>query len=49
MREEIFQYVKKKYKVEPDYPFSTAPTYPVLRHKDIIRCCGIRITGSGLP
>ena len=34
MREEIFQYVKKKYKVEPDYPFSTAPTYPVLRHKD---------------
>ena len=32
MREEIFQYVKKKYKVEPDYPFSTAPTYPVLRH-----------------
>ena len=34
MREEIFQYVKKQYKVEPDYPFSTAPTYPVLRHKD---------------
>ena len=34
MREEIFQYVKKKYKVEPDYPFSTASTYPVLRHKD---------------
>ena len=34
MREEIFQYVKEKYKVEPDYPFSTAPTYPVLRHKN---------------
>ena len=34
MREEIFQDEKKKYKVEPDYPFSTALTYPVLRHKD---------------
>ena len=34
MREEIFQYVKKKYKTVPDYPFRTAPTYPVLRHVD---------------
>ena len=34
MREEIFQYVKKKYKTSPDYPFRTAPTYPVLRHAD---------------
>ena len=34
MREEIFQYVKKKYKTVPDYPFRTAPTYSVLRHAD---------------
>lgn len=34
MREAIFSYVKGKYNIEPDYPFSTAPTYPVLRHAD---------------
>ena len=34
MKEEIFQYVKKKYKTVPDYPFRTASTYPVLRHAD---------------
>lgn len=34
MREEIFRYVKKKYNIEPDYPFSTAPDCPVLRHED---------------
>ena len=34
MRESIFEYVKDKYGVEPDYPFPTAPGYPVLRHKD---------------
>lgn len=34
MREEIFRYVKDQYKTEPDYPFSTAPTYAVLRHGD---------------
>ena len=34
MIEELFSYVKKKYGVEPDYPFSTAPDYPVLRHED---------------
>lgn len=34
IREEIFKYVKDKYKIIPDYPFSTAPGYPVLRHAD---------------
>lgn len=34
MREKIFRYVKSKYNTEPDYPFSTAPGYPVLRHED---------------
>ena len=34
MIEELFSYVKKKYGIEPDYPFSTAPDYPVLRHED---------------
>ena len=37
MRDEIFKYVKKKYKVEPDYPFPSVPYYPVLRHKDTRR------------
>lgn len=34
LREEIFQYVKEKYRIEPDYPFSTYPSFPVLRHED---------------
>ena len=38
MREKIFKYVKEKYNIEPDYPFSTAPTYPVLRHADNRKC-----------
>jgi predicted DNA-binding protein (MmcQ/YjbR family) len=34
VREKIFAYVKQKYGVAPDYPFPTAPTFPVLRHQD---------------
>ena len=34
LREEIFRYVKETYHTEPDYPFSAAPSYPVLRHAD---------------
>ena len=34
MREKVFQYVKRKYSVEPDYPLPTAPTFPVMRHED---------------
>ena len=34
MREKVFQYVKRKYAVEPDYPLPTAPTFPVMRHED---------------
>lgn len=34
MREEIFEYAKKKYGVVPDYPLPTAPDFPVLRHRD---------------
>ena len=30
--EELFAYAQNTYGVEPDYPFSTAPTYAVLRH-----------------
>ena len=33
-REKIFQYAKKKYGVEPDYPLPIAPSFPVLRHAD---------------
>ena len=32
LKEAVFAYVKETYHVEPDYPFSTAPEYPVLRH-----------------
>ena len=37
MKEKIFEYVKRKYGAEPDYPFISGRTpiaYPVLRHKD---------------
>ena len=34
LKEDVFAYVKKTYHVEPDYPFPTAPEYPVLRHRD---------------
>lgn len=30
--EELFAYAENTYGVEPDFPFSTAPTYAVLRH-----------------
>ena len=33
-RDEIFQYVRKKYNVAEDYPLPTAPTFPVMRHPD---------------
>ena len=32
MREKLFEYVADQYGIDPDYPFSTAPTYAVLRH-----------------
>ena len=32
VKEELFAYAANTYGVEPDYPFSTVPTYAVLRH-----------------
>ncbi len=32
IKEQILRYAKKTYKTIPDAPFSTAPTYSVLRH-----------------
>ena len=34
IKEQILAYAKKTYKTTPDAPFSTAPTYYVLRHSD---------------
>lgn len=34
MRDKIFEYVRNKYGVEPDYPFPNAPTFPVMRHSE---------------
>ena len=34
IKEKILSYAKKTYKTIPDAPFSTAPTYSVLRHSD---------------
>ncbi len=34
VREQLLRYVKKTYRIEPDYPFPTAPECPVLRHGD---------------
>ena len=34
MREKILEYIRKKYGIQPDWPFPTAPEYPVVRHED---------------
>ena len=34
MREDIFDYVRKKYHIEADYPLPTAPDHAVMRHPD---------------
>lgn len=32
-REEVFNYVNRKYDVKPDYPWKTYPNFAALRHK----------------
>jgi predicted DNA-binding protein (MmcQ/YjbR family) len=34
LTKELFAYAANTYGVEPDYPFSVAPTYAVLRHQN---------------
>jgi len=34
MREDIFDYVRKKYNIEADHPLPTAPDHAVMRHPD---------------
>ncbi len=34
MKQKLFDYVKKKYKVNPEYPWRKYPDYAVLRHSD---------------
>lgn len=34
IKQQIFEYARNTYRVEPDYPFPVAPNYPVLRHAD---------------
>ena len=34
MRQKLFDHVKKKYKVKPEYPWRKYPDYAVLRHSD---------------
>ena len=33
-REDIFRYIKKKYKVQPEYPWRRFPAYAAFRHAD---------------
>ena len=33
-RDEVFKYIKKKYGIEEDYPFSKVTDIPVMRHTD---------------
>ena len=34
MKERLFEHIKKKYKVKPEYPWRKYPNYAVLRHSD---------------
>ena len=34
MKERLFDQIKKKYKVKPEYPWKKYPDYAVLRHSD---------------
>ena len=34
MRQKLFDHIKKKYKVKPEYPWRKYPDYAVLRHMD---------------
>ena len=34
MRQKLFDHIKKKYKVKPEYPWRKYPDYAVLRHSD---------------
>ncbi len=34
MREKLFEYIRTKFGLLPDYPFPSAPDYPVVRHGD---------------
>lgn len=34
LKNKIFEYIKKEYKVLPDYPWQSAPDYAVFRHTD---------------
>lgn len=40
-RNEIFKYIKEKYKIEPDYPWMKYPRYAALRHKDNSKWFGL--------
>lgn len=49
-RSELYEYVKKKYKCEPDYPWKSSPDYAVFRHADNRKWYGlvVNIPGSRL-
>ena len=34
MREQVYTYIKKKYKADPEYPWQRFPNYAVFRHSD---------------
>lgn len=45
-RNEIFEYVKNKYKTKPEYLWQKSPEHAVLRHKDNRKWYGIIMTVS---
>ena len=47
MRTEIFRYVKEQYGIEPDYPFPSDPSIPVLRHPDNRKWFAIFLSVAG--
>jgi len=46
-RQEIFDYARQKYGSEPDYPWSSYPTYAALRHTDSKKWYALLMTVRG--
>lgn len=47
MRDELFDYIKKKYKTEPEYSWRRFPDYAIFRHADNQKWFGLIMAVPG--